>query len=97
LRFYYFEGQQGDTIEIIVDTTEGNLDSLLYLYTFTSANEPLMLSANDDSPLGNTFDPYIRYTLPRTGAYLIAITRFAQNEEDLTSGSYTITLRQIEE
>lgn len=96
LNFYFFEGTQGDTIEITIDRIDGNLDSILYLYTYTSAGEPLLLAANDDSPFGNTFDPYISYTLPRTALYLIAITRYAQNADELTSGSYNITLGLVE-
>lgn len=97
LHFFYFDGQQGDQVVISVDTTEGNLDGVMYLYTFTSNNEPLQLAANDDSPLGNTFDPYIEYTLPRTARYLIAVTRYVQNtpEDELTSGTFTITLNKV--
>lgn len=96
LRFYVFEGRQGDNVEIIVETPERNLDSLMYLYTYTSANEPLLLEANDDSPLGNTWDPYINYTLPRNGTYLIAVTRYEQSGQ-LTSGSFRLTLRLKEQ
>jgi hypothetical protein len=96
LRFFYFEGQQNDEVVIEVDVTEGLLDGVMYLYTFTSSGEPLQLAANDDSPLGNTFDPYIEYTLPRTGRYLIAVTRYVQNTADdtLTSGTFNLTLRR---
>ncbi|MBI5927715.1 MAG: PPC domain-containing protein [Chloroflexi bacterium] len=93
LYFYYFEGTQGDTVTITVDTTEGNLDSIMYLYTYDSANQPRLLTANDDSPLGGTYDPYIEYRLPRTGTYLIAVTRFAETAATPTSGTYTITLQ----
>jgi hypothetical protein len=83
-------------VVIEVDVTEGLLDGVMYLYTFTSSGEPLQLAANDDSPLGNTFDPYIEYTLPRTGRYLIAVTRYVQNTADdtLTSGTFNLTLRR---
>lgn len=93
LQFYYFEGTQGDTVTIAVDTTEGNLDSIMYLYAFDSANQPRLLTSNDDSPLGGTYDPYIEYRLPRTGTYLVAVTRFAETAATPTSGTYTITLQ----
>lgn len=95
LYFYYFSGTQGDTITITVDTTEGNLDPLLYLYTYDSANQPRLLTANDDSPLGSTYDPYIEYRLPRTGTYLIAVTRYAETAASPTAGTYTITLQNL--
>ncbi len=95
LYFYYFTGTQGDTITITVDTTEGNLDPLLYLYTYDSANQPRLLTANDDSPLGSTYDPYIEYRLPRTGTYLIAVTRYAETAANPTAGTYTITLQNL--
>ncbi len=95
LYFYYFTGTQGDTVTITVDTTEGNLDPILYLYTYDSANQPRLLTANDDSPLGGTYDPYIEYRLPRTGTYLIAVTRFAETAAEPTSGTYTITVQNL--
>jgi hypothetical protein len=64
----------------------------MYLYAFTSSNQPLLLTANDDSPLGGTYDPYIEYRLPRSGPYLVAVTRFAESTAEPTSGAYTITL-----
>ena len=78
-----------------MDTTEGNLDPILYLYTYDSANQPRLLTANDDSPLGGTYDPYIEYRLPRTGTYLIAVTRFAETAAEPTSGTYTITVQNL--
>jgi hypothetical protein len=94
LRFYYFMGQGGDQLEIEVNTIEGNLDSILYLYTFTSDNLPFFLAANDDSELGNTFDPYLEVTLPRSGPYLVAVARFNNPEAESTVGTYTITIRR---
>lgn len=93
LNFYYFVGVQGDTVIVQVDSIDGNLDGVLYLYALTSTNEPLFLTANDDSPLGGTYDPYIEYTLPRSGPYLIAITRYNDPESDSTAGSYNLSLR----
>ncbi len=96
LQFYYFVGVQGDNIIVDINTLDGNLDGVLYLYALTSNNEPLLLVANDDSPLGGTYDPYIEYTLPRSGPYLIAITRYNDPETDATSGTYNISLDVVE-
>lgn len=96
IRFYYFVGRQGDEITIEVNTTEGNLDAILYLYAYTSNNEPFLLTANDDSPRGGTYDPLIEYTLPRSGPYLIGLTRFADEETEPTSGSFNLTVELLE-
>lgn len=93
LIFYYFEGQQGDEILVEVDTIDGTLDPLLYLYAQTSTGEFILLTANDDSPLGNTYDPLITYTLPRNGGYLVAVTRYSETAADPTDGTFNITLR----
>lgn len=90
LYFFYFDGTQGDNISIEVETTEGNLDAVMYLYGITSTDDYILLADNDDSPLGGTFDPYIEYTLPRTGGYLIAVTRY--EETPPTSGTFSVQL-----
>lgn len=95
LKFYYFVGRQGDQIAITVNTTDGNLDAILYLYAFTSDDEPFFLTANDDSPTGATYDPYIEYTLPRSGPYLIGVTRFADEDREPTSGVFNITVELL--
>lgn len=94
LQFYYFDGRQTDTVIIQVTTTDGDLDAVLYLYALSSTGDPILLEANDDSPLGNTRDPYIEYTLPRSGGYMIAVTRYSGEDEVPTSGSYRLTLQQ---
>jgi hypothetical protein len=93
LYFFFFEGRQGDEVAIEVDTIEGTLDPVLYLYALTSAQSYVLLTANDDSPLGNTYDPYIEYTLPRTGGYLLAVTRYTERAAEPTNGTFNITLR----
>ncbi len=92
LIFFYFDGRQGDQITIEVRTIEGTLDSIMYLYAITSAGDFFLLTANDDSPLGNTYDPYIEYTLPRTGGYVIAVTRYIAPDADPTDGTFRITV-----
>jgi hypothetical protein len=95
LKFFFFVGTQGDEIAIRVNTTEGNLDAIAYLYTFTSDNEPFLLVANDDSPLGGTYDPYIEYTLPRSGPYLIGITRYQDAESERTTGTFDLSVELV--
>lgn len=92
LYFYYFEGRQFDNIIIEVTTEEGNLDGVLYLYTQDSTGEFRLLETNDDSPLGGTYDPYMEYTLPRTGGYVIAVTRFNEAAAPPTTGTFSISL-----
>lgn len=94
LYFYFFEGRQFDKVIIeVTSDAEGNLDGVLYLYTQDSTGEFRLLETNDDSPLGNTYDPYIAYTLPRTGGYIIAVTRFDERAAEPTEGSFSISLR----
>lgn len=93
LRFFYFSGQQGDEITLEVDTTEGTLDPVLYLYAMTSTDEFVLLTVNDDSELGNTYDPLISYTLPRSGGYLAVVTRYTETAADPTIGVFNISLR----
>lgn len=96
LQFYYFDGRQTDTVIIQVTTTNGNLDAVLYLYALSSTGDPILLEANDDSPLGNTRDPYIEYTLPRSGGYMIAVTRYTGDDSEPTTGTYRLSLRQVQ-
>jgi hypothetical protein len=97
LHFYYFDGRQGDQVSIEVDTVESfndlALDPVLYLYALSSTNDFILLAANDDSPLGGTYDPYLEYTLPRTGGYVIAVTRYVETAAPPTSGRFEVTLR----
>lgn len=90
LMFYSFNGNSGDVVTIEMDTLSGDLDGVMYLYTYTSAGEPIEIARNDDSPLGGTFDPLIQnFTLPRTGTYLIAVGRFP---EGTSTGDFALTL-----
>lgn len=92
LRFFYFEGSQGDSIVIEVDATDGNLDGVLYLYAITTTGDFVLLASNDDSELGGTLDPRIDYTLPRTGGYVIAVTRFEDSEREPSAGSFALRI-----
>lgn len=94
LRFFYFEGTQGDSVVIEVDATEGNLDGVLYLYGITTTGSYVLLANNDDSELGGTLDPRIAYTLPRTGGYVIAVTRFEDGQREPSEGTFNLTITE---
>ena len=90
LMFYSFTANSGDIITLEVNTISGDLDAVMYLYTYTSAGDPVEIARNDDSPRGGTFDPLIEnFSIPRTGTYLIAVGRFP---EGTSSGDFTLTL-----
>jgi|GEM_PF-857250 len=92
LMFYQFEANGGQVATIEVDTAafEGDLDAVLYLYTYSSAGQPIEIARNDDSPLGGTFDPLIQeFSIPRTGIYLIAVGR---SPEGGSNGEFAMTL-----
>lgn len=91
LLFYVFDGTQGDVVTIEVEHLSGNLDSVLHLYRSEGENWVLMMS-NDDSPTGGTYAPLLRgVTLPQTGKYLIAISRYGLDRET-TTGVFALTL-----
>lgn len=91
LLFYVFDGTEGDIVTIEVDHLSGNLDSVLHLYRSEGENWVLMVS-NDDSPTGGTYAPLLRgVTLPQTGKYLIAISRYGLDRE-ATTGVFALTL-----
>ncbi|NDJ86396.1 MAG: hypothetical protein GYB66_10950, partial [Chloroflexi bacterium] len=88
IHFFYFQGEQGDTVGIEVSTIDGTLDPIAYLYAITSTDEFFLLSANDDDPRGGSYNSYIEYTLPRTGGYVIAVTRYAEVAAEPTTGTF---------
>ncbi len=91
LLFYVFDGTAGDSVTISVDHLSGNLDSVLHLYQSENDNWVLFAS-NDDSPTGGTYAPLLSdITLPGTGKYLIAISRYGMERED-SFGTFALTL-----
>jgi hypothetical protein len=90
LMFYSFTANSGDVVTIDVNTASGDLDAVLYLYTYTSGGQPVEIMRNDDSARGGTFDPLIEdFSIPRSGTYLIAVGRFP---EGTSSGEFTMSL-----
>ncbi len=89
-RFYQFEGQQGETVQIDLETVTGNLDPLLFLRDNTETN---VVPPTDDISDTNR-DARLLTPLPYTGRYVIAVTRFGVRD-GLTTGDYALTLRQV--
>ncbi|MEL6270750.1 MAG: PPC domain-containing protein [Chloroflexota bacterium] len=88
-RFYQFEGIQGEEVVITAETLIGNLDPVLVLRN----NEEINLndpSETDDRSARNR-DSRVEITLPYTGRYVVAVTRFGVRD-GLTSGDYRLTL-----
>jgi hypothetical protein len=94
LYYYTFEGAAGDVITIRMSRVPGSrLDPLLYLYVY--GGQPVLLTGNNDAAQGNPDAAIVRFTLPQSGAYLIAATRVgvAQGQTD---GSFILTLGKDE-
>ncbi|MBC7815070.1 MAG: PPC domain-containing protein [Burkholderiales bacterium] len=84
--FYQFNGAAGDAVDISAETLTGDLDSILVLRDADDNN----LASNDDaSP--DTRSPRLVYSLPYTGQYVIAVTRFGLRE-GTTSGDFRLSL-----
>ena len=88
-RFYQFFGDQGDTIRIHAERITGNLDPIIILRTANDIN----LAQNDDTN-GNTRNSMLEYTLPESGQYVIAVTRFGVRD-GTTTGDFRLTIEQI--
>jgi hypothetical protein len=87
---YQFVGQAGDVIGIQINALSGTLDPQVVLF----APNGTELAMNDDDPLGNGFNAYLRdFILPEAGVYTIWATRF--NRQVGTSvGRYELLLQR---
>ncbi len=88
--FYQISGVQGDAIQISVETLTGDLDPLLI---FRSADDNTLPNGINDDVTENTRNAAITYTLPYTGQYIIAVTRFA-GREGMTTGRYRLLVER---
>ncbi|MEP7293991.1 MAG: PPC domain-containing protein, partial [Chloroflexota bacterium] len=86
--FYQFSGTEGDTIAIRVERMSGDLDPILVLRD--AGDTPLPGGANDDAD-ETTRDARLTYTLPATGQYVIAVTRFGVRD-GTTTGDFQVSL-----
>jgi hypothetical protein len=83
---YTFNAAAGDTIDVILTRTDGDLDPVLILMDDQSA----VIAIDDDSATGYDAS-LISVRLPRDGVYFLIVTRFGQ-EIGLTTGGYSLTL-----
>lgn len=91
LLFYVFDGAANDVVTVTLENLSGNLDSVMFLYQSTGTGWA-EITHNDDSPLGGTYEALLRdVTLPATGKYLIAVTRYGMDSEH-TAGTFSLTL-----
>lgn len=87
---YAFYAQQGDTITLSMNRTDGNLDSVLELLD----NLQQRILRDDDG--GNGQNSRVeRYNIPYTGLYYIRAQRYdGANGDPTTTGSYVMVLAQ---
>lgn len=89
-QLYAFYAEQGDTITISMNRSDGNLDSVVELLD----NFQQRILRDDDG--GNNQDSRVeRYNIPYTGLYYIRAKRYdGTNGDPTTTGSYTLVLAQ---
>ncbi|MFN8378697.1 MAG: PPC domain-containing protein [Anaerolineae bacterium] len=76
---FTFDGLAGDVISVQATVTDGTLDPRL---TLTDALGNI-LAANDDDPLGSTFDSSIsRFVLPADTVYSLVVDRYGETTGD---------------
>lgn len=87
---YAFYAQQGDTIQISMNRSDGNLDSVVELLD----NFQQRILRDDDG--GNGQNSLVeRYNIPYTGLYYIRAQRYdGTNGDPTTTGSYVMVLAQ---
>ncbi|KXK22705.1 MAG: hypothetical protein UZ15_CFX003000852 [Chloroflexi bacterium OLB15] len=89
--FYQFNGTVGDQIEIVMERLSGNLDPYI---TLRDANDNNLLGGVNDDANSSTRNAMLTYTLPRTGEYVIAATRFGVRDGTST-GDFQIRLSRL--
>lgn len=94
--FYQFEGTAGDVITLTARRLTGDLDPTLTL--LDAASQPLPGGFNDDVPSDAlsdqgvaSRDSVLTYTLPATGRYGVAVTRFGVRD-GTTTGDFALSL-----
>lgn len=89
-RFYQFRGEAGDEIALTAVTVSGDLDPILILRG--DDDQTLPGGLNDDAA-ANTGDAALRYMLPYTGQYVVAVTRYGLRD-GTTGGTFRLTLEK---
>ena len=91
LYYYMFQGKQGDVLTIHMSRVPGSdLDSVLYLYNY-STGQPVLVASNNDIAPDNKDAAITKFVLPQTGPYLIAATRVG-NAQGQSAGNFILTL-----
>ena len=88
--FYQFSGAAGDQVEIRAERVGGDLDPMLVL---RDASDRTLVS-NDDAD-STTTNARLTYTLPETGTYIVAVTRFGVRD-GTTTGDFRVVLSRAE-
>ena len=88
-RFYRFEGEAGDEVVIEAQTLTDDLDPVLVL---RDDNENNLVTSDDIDGRGNR-NARITTTLPYTGRFIIAVTRFGVRD-GTTAGDYILSLER---
>ncbi|MDX2162000.1 MAG: pre-peptidase C-terminal domain-containing protein [bacterium] len=92
-RFYQFSGNQGERVRITAERLTGDLDALILLRN--AADQTLPDGLNDDAD-DSTRDAALTYTLPYTGQYVIAVTRYGVRD-GTTLGRYRLSVQRVVE
>lgn len=83
--FYQFQGQEGEVIGLRTEQITGNLDPVVVLRDANENN----LAVNDDD--GESRNAALTYTLPETGRYVVAVTRYGLRDGS-TTGDFRLSL-----
>lgn len=90
-RFYRFTGDAGARIRIDAQRASGDLDLIVVLRDADNNNLPDAINDDNDD---TTTDARLDYTLPSSGEYVIAVTRYGVRD-GTTSGDFNLTLSQL--
>ncbi len=86
---YAFVGRKGDALTVTMDRVSGNLDARVVILDLNQRQ----LASDDDG--GDGQNARLTFTIPSTGVYYLAATRFSGTDGDPnTTGTYTLTLAQ---
>ncbi len=86
-QIWEFNGRTGQTISLIAQTINGDLDTVIELYD----TQRRLMAANDNESFDSTLARIEGITLPATGSYLVQVYREGL-EFGTTSGTYQLTL-----
>jgi len=85
-RAYVFQARAGDTVEVLMETMQGDLDPVVSLL-----NGRLETLAEHDDISATDKDARLMYTIPADGYYAVLATRY-NGETGTTSGGFRLTI-----